>query len=120
MTSAWDFVTGRHIAWESRLADKTHREKMSMHAFVRSVRGARAGQMRLVLAHGVAYPLFLAAEMLRRIVASVSTERAPASYADRSIFAAAHESTLLAISHALMARRTLQTFARQNRTERLS
>ena len=37
-----------------------------------------------------------------------------------TVFAEARESTCIAISYALMARTTLQTFARHHRTERLS
>jgi hypothetical protein len=79
----------------------------------------RRGSVRFYLAYGVTYPLFLAAETLQRWLHSLAEEssRAPP---ERSVFAAAHESTFIAISYVLMARTTLRIFARQNRTERLS
>jgi hypothetical protein len=76
--------------------------------------------VRFHLAYGATFPLFLAAESLQRWLARASHERALQAAAERSVFAAARESTLIAISYVLMARTTLRRFARQNRTERLS
>ena len=87
---------------------------------VDSAQPTRTGEIRFYLAFGAAYPLFLAAELFQRWSARWSIDDAPRPKAQRSIFAAARESTFIAISYALMARTTLQIFARQNRTERLS
>ena len=80
----------------------------------------RGDDVRFYLAYGAAFPLFLAAESLQRWLASASHEGALPAAARRSVFAAARESTFIAISYVLMARTTLRRFARQNRTERLS
>ena len=71
------------------------------------------------LVYGATYPLFLAAETFQRRARASTTKRSQPD-AQRSVFAAARESAFIAISYILMARTTLQTFARQNRTERLS
>ena len=80
----------------------------------------RRGDVRFYLAYGAAYPLFLAAESLQRWLTTPSVEEPSQAPAQRSVFAAARESTIIAISYVLMARTTLRIFARQNRTERLS
>lgn len=86
-----------------------------MQTAVHSYDSTRGDQFRFYAAFAAAYPLFLAAEAGQRLFA-----RAPQSGAACSAFAAARENAFIAISYALMARTTLQTFARQNRAERLS
>jgi hypothetical protein len=80
----------------------------------------RGDQIRFYLVYVATYPLFLAAETVQRLVARASAQGPPRIDAQGSVFAAARESAFIAIAYVLMARTTLQTFARQNRTERLS
>jgi hypothetical protein len=103
----------------ARLANANNGENAIMQT-VDSAQPKRAGEIRSYLAFGATYPLFLAAEMFQRWGARRSSDDASQPKARRSVFAAARESTFIAISYALMARTTLQIFARQNRTERLS
>ena len=90
-------------------------EKAVMQTAVHSNDSSRGDQIRFYAAFGAAYPLFLASEAAQRLF-----RRAPRSGAESSVFVAARENAFIAISYALMARTTLQTFARQNRAERLS
>ena len=80
----------------------------------------RSDNLGFHLACGATFPLFLAAEVLQRRKARTSIEGASPTAAERSVFAAARESTLIAISYALMARTRLRRSARQNRAVRLS
>jgi hypothetical protein len=85
------------------------------------LKAARRGDnLSFHLAYGATFPLFLAAELLQRWKARASGEGSLPAMAKRSVFAAAREGTLIAISYALMARTTLRRSARQNRAERLS
>lgn len=80
----------------------------------------RGDNLSFHLAYGATFPLFLAAEILQRWKARASSEAYLPAVAERSVFAAAREGTLIAISYALMARTTLRRSARQNQAERLS
>jgi hypothetical protein len=80
----------------------------------------RSADVWFYLAYGATYPLFLAAETLQRRLAAASIEGTEQTAAPRSVFAAARESTFIAISYVLMARTTLRRSVRQNRTERPS
>jgi hypothetical protein len=91
-----------------------------MKTAVPTTRPRRSDDVRFHLAYGATFPLFLAAESLRRSLARPSHEGASQAAAQRSVFAAARESTLIAVSYVLMGRAMLHGFGRQNRTERLS
>jgi hypothetical protein len=91
-----------------------------MKTAVTMPRHRRGDYVRFHLAYAAAFPLFLSAEILQRWLAPTPDEDASEAAARRSIFAAARESTLIAISYALMARTMLRVFPRQNRVERLS
>jgi hypothetical protein len=91
-----------------------------MQTHARPTYSPRGDQIRFYLVYGATYPLFLAAEAVQRFVARTSAEGPSPTDAQSSVFSAARESAFIAISYVLMARTTLQTFARQNRTERLS
>jgi hypothetical protein len=95
-------------------------EKAAMKTAVLTPHARRSDNLGFHLAYGATFPLFLAAEVLQRWKARASSEGDLPPAAERSVFAAARESTLIAISYALMARTTLRRFARQNRAERLS
>ena len=100
-------------------AHSDDREKAVMQTATHSY--LRRGQdVRFYLAYGVTYPLFLAAESLRRWLAGASVEGDSQAPEEHSVFASARESTFIAISYVLMARTTLRRSARNNRTERLS
>jgi hypothetical protein len=109
----------QRAVFAARLANANNRENAIMLT-VHSAQPKRSGEIGFYLAFGATYPLFLAAEMFQRRSARWSIDDASQPKARRSVFATARESTLIAISYALMARTTLQIFARQNRTERLS
>ncbi len=69
----------------------------------------RGLDLKVSLIFGVLFPFFLAASLFRRLMALIgASEPAP-----RSAFREARENTSLAISHALMARAMLQSFARE-------
>ena len=87
----------------------------AVHSYLR-----RSDDVRFYLAYGATYPLLLAAEILQRRLAGASIEGTSPPAAQRSVFAAARESTFIAISYVLMARTTLRRSARQHRTERPS
>jgi len=91
-----------------------------MSSVVHSMSSSRGRRLRLNLLHGAMYPLFLAAGALQRVATRVDAEGASRTAARRSLFVEATASTSIAISYILMARTTLQLFARRNRTERLS
>ena len=100
-------------------AHSDDREKAVMQTATHSYLG-RSHDVRFYLAYGATYPLFLAAETLQRRLASALVEGTSRATEERSVFAAARESTFIAISYVLMARTTLRRSARQNRTERPS
>jgi hypothetical protein len=81
---------------------------------------ARGDQIRFHLLFGATYPLFCAACAGQRLLTRLTAGDDARPVADRSLFAEARDNASIAISYALMARTTLQTFARHNRTERLS
>ncbi|MGA2043610.1 MAG: hypothetical protein ABSG83_09585 [Roseiarcus sp.] len=86
---------------------------------VHSTSPVRGDQIRYHLLFGATYPLFCLAGAVQRLVARAPAEEGAPRLAQRSVFAEARDNASIAISYALMARTTLQTFARHNRTERL-
>jgi hypothetical protein len=109
-----------HAASARCLRFLVSREKAVMKTAVLAPHTRRSDNLSFHLAYGATFPLFLAAEVLQRRKARASREGTSPAAAERSVFAAARQSTLIAISYALMARTTLRRFARQNRAERLS
>jgi hypothetical protein len=80
-----------------------------------------AGHLRFQLLFAATYPLFLLAAVLQRRFAQQADDEADGLPEPRqSAFAEARESASIAISYALAARTTLQTFARRPRAERPS
>lgn len=90
-----------------------------MQTVVHPVPQIRGTRFHYHVLFAAAYPLFLAAEALHRFATRALAESGLPRQA-HSVFAEARENTLVAISYAAMARSTLRTSARTNRTERLS
>ncbi len=80
----------------------------------------RREKLRFSLLFGASYPLFLVAEAAQRGFDRFSTDSEASTRSEKSVFAAARENASIAISYAFMARTTLQSFARHNRSERQS
>lgn len=80
----------------------------------------RRERLRFWLLLGAALPFFLAAEAAQRSLARLRSDGEAAARAQKPIVEAARENAGIAISYAFMARTALQSFARQNRTERQS
>jgi len=90
-----------------------------MNLAVHSSSPLRGDQIRFHLLFGATYPLFCLAGVAQRLAVRLTAEEGARPGAQRSVFAEARDNASIAISYALMARTTLQTFARHNRTERL-
>ena len=90
-----------------------------MQRVVNDIAPTPLDRVKFALAFGAAYPLFLIAEGLQRLLAHATADEDAPARAKRPVFAEARENASIAISYALMARTTLQGFARRPRTERL-
>ena len=90
-----------------------------MQRVLNAVAATPLDRVKFSLAFGAAFPLFLAAEGLQRLLDHATAEADAPLRDPRSIFAEARENASIAISYALMARTTLQGFARRPRSERL-
>jgi hypothetical protein len=75
-------------------------------------------QLRSQLLFGAAYPFFIAAEALQRLIGRALADAETPKTFGRSVFAEARENATIAISYASMAGTTLERFARHARTER--
>jgi hypothetical protein len=89
-----------------------------MQIELQSAPSIRGDRIHYHLLYGAAYPFFLAAEALTRLSARAHHDERASMSPMRSAFAEARENTLVAISYAVMARSTLRTSARHNRSER--
>jgi hypothetical protein len=86
----------------------SNQEGEAMSFAIYSPPATRSLDLKVSLIFGVLFPFFLAASLFRRLTALLgASEPAP-----RSAIREARENTSLAISHALMARAMLQSFAR--------
>jgi hypothetical protein len=81
---------------------------------------ARDEGMQSHLFFGAVYPLFVAAEGLTRLIASLATSDERRPEVQRPLLAQARANAAIATSYALMARTMLQSSDRKTRTERLS
>lgn len=90
----------------------------SMTMIAHSSPEQRGGELRIALLVGALFPLFLASAAIQRVAARLASRHTRA--ASLSILAEARDNAAIAVSYALMARAMLQSFARDNRAERLS
>lgn len=88
-----------------------------MSSAIYSTPELRGTEFKFQLLLGLLFPILLVAGAAQRLL-SRTREHGEARRA--SIMAEARENMLILISHALIARAMLQSFARDNRTERLS
>lgn len=89
-----------------------------MHSVVHST--SNTDRLQFFVLFAALYPLLLAAggagRLLARLTASDETQIKPS----RSMLADARDNASIAISYAVWARKTLQAFVRESRSERLS
>ena len=88
-----------------------------MSSAIYSTPDLRATEFKFQLLLGVLFPAFLLATTTQRLL---SHARKHGEAPRASVIAEARENMLILISYALIARAMLQSFARDNRAERLS
>ncbi len=87
---------------------------------VSATHGIRDDRLGYHMLFGAAYPLFIAAELINRLVLRAQASDPAHAAGTRSVMAEARENTLIAISYAVMFRTSLRSSARHPRTEHLS
>ncbi|HEY8125556.1 MAG TPA: hypothetical protein VIF88_09075 [Methylocystis sp.] len=90
-----------------------------MSSAIYSTPDLRATEFKFQLLLGVLFPAFLVATAAQRLLRRARSHEAPVAPTP-SVVAEARENMLIVISYALIARAMLQSFARENRAERLS
>ncbi len=91
-----------------------------MSSAIYSTPSPRAGELKIMLLFGALFPVFFVAAATQRLLSRLQSQKLAAKSSTPSVIGEARDNMSIAMSYALMACAMLQSFARDNRAERLS